>query len=561
MISSAGQRTGTAGASGGGGGGLDNGAVTTPRDKDKELHVSAMNSGGLQASGGSLASAGPGSGSGSGSASLSSLSKGKVLLVYTVWTLCVSISVLFIASTLRVSRSPNPGAARAYTSALGDAQMYVYGDDGRIHCACPHPIPQEDPGSERMRILVDSSMSALVDTARRLSESESISSARVKRRMGEPGSSSLQMSVRAAASGGDDRKHLGATDKYAYGLAFVIYTPDSHVVQATHLEDLVKTLVRHMQQLKTRAQIILCLDMAHVAKGSSHGSIGLDDALLGLMKLSSRYASLTMLRFNGLREIRAINRAMRLVEAPLTAILHSDAVLPSLYEVDWILQAHRLFLFDPLLGVLSGTTGSLWDYSSSRVGDERVFGSSSSFPLDPLSGDEPKRAGNHWMKGRTDGGSTEVSARIGGGNTQSSSSQEFRKIAYGHPDVDLPFMYVECAHMRPLWFVRTSVFSELNGFDVLLATSYEHNIYHDCMLCLEAWTNGYHVGVYESGVSHLYDESEHEQLTRASGGASTHGIAGAQVLNRTISRSHVLFDRPAVHKHVMQWNSENLVQN
>mmetsp|Transcript_10904 Transcript_10904/g.33429 ORF Transcript_10904/g.33429 Transcript_10904/m.33429 type:complete len:344 (-) Transcript_10904:95-1126(-) len=259
----------------------------------------------------------------------------------------------------------------------------------------------------------------------------------------------------------------------------------------------VENISRSLSESNKVDEVVICED------GSSDGSLREWAARL-------KGKSEVVIRSNNLHEMRSYNRAMRIFDSDIVVLLQDDDLIPQ--SDQWLEDASRLFKRYPNLGVLTGYIGQTWDYSSKK-GFE--FGEHRS----------------------THGGRRE-------GNTA--------KIAYVDPTLQIPFMFVECAWIAPL-FVRRSLLLEYGGLDLNIAKIGEPGVWQDCILSFDAWTHGYQVGVYNGF------------LERGVGG---HGSASSDakmklretVWKRALEYSFQKYNRRRMHDYVTQLNAQTLQQ-
>ncbi len=243
-------------------------------------------------------------------------------------------------------------------------------------------------------------------------------------------------------------------------------------------------------------EIIVCED------GSSDGSL-------------NRWASILrgprqfIIRSNNLHELRAYNRALRVSDGDYVLLLQDDDLLPPTDE--WIRNAFQIMEAYPDLGILGGYIGQLWNHDNGYKGFE--YGEQVS----------------------THGG-------VRSGNT--------KKIPYTDPHTGLPFMFVECAWIAPI-FIRRELIQKAGGLNLEIAKRGEPGVWQDCVYCLEAWVNGFSVGVFSA------------PFTRGVGG---HGSATSElklkmrerVYERAVALANRRYKRKLVHKNVVDRNDRLL---
>lgn len=215
-----------------------------------------------------------------------------------------------------------------------------------------------------------------------------------------------------------------------------------------------------------------------------------------------------IIRSNNLHELRSYNRAMRMAAGDFVVLLQDDDLLP--ISDEWIANAVKLFEALPDLGVLGGYIGQLWDHATG-LGFE--FGEQRS----------------------THGG-------LRSGNT--------KPLQYIEPTTGLPFMYVECAWIAPL-FVRRSLLRKAGGLELTIAKRGEPGVWQDCVFSYEAWVNGYTVGAFSA---------------RFERGAGGHGSATSplkvkqreRVYERAIAFANRKFARRRIHESIVALNNKTL---
>jgi glycosyltransferase involved in cell wall biosynthesis len=217
-----------------------------------------------------------------------------------------------------------------------------------------------------------------------------------------------------------------------------------------------------------------------------------------------------IIRSNNLHELRSYNRAMRLSAGDVVVLLQDDDLLP--YSDDWLKNAMRLFESKPQLGLLGGYIGQLWD---------------------PDSG-----------KGFEYGEQVSTHGGVRQGNTQ--------PIPYLDPVTGLPFMYVECVWIAPM-FARRSLLRKAGGLELKIAKRGEPGVWQDCVLSYETWVNGYAVGVFDAA------------FVRGVGGhgsaTSTRKIKQRELVwERAVAYTNRKYDRRRIHEFVVAHNSKTLTE-
>lgn len=242
-------------------------------------------------------------------------------------------------------------------------------------------------------------------------------------------------------------------------------------------------------------EVVICED------GSSDGSLS---AWAGALREPGHF----VVRSNNLHELRSYNRAMRLAAGSVVVLLQDDDLLPA--DDGWIERALALFDAYPDLGVLGGYVGQLWD---PRSGTGYEYGEQVS----------------------THGG-------VRQGNTE--------RIPYVQPTTGLPFMFVECAWIAPL-FVRRTLLRKAGGLELAIAKRGEPGVWQDCVFGYQAWVNGFSVAVFDA------------PFERGVGG---HGSAATsekveqrkRVWERAVAYTNQKFSRKRIHKLVEERNKKLL---
>lgn len=215
-----------------------------------------------------------------------------------------------------------------------------------------------------------------------------------------------------------------------------------------------------------------------------------------------------IVRSNNLHELRSYNRAMRLAAADIVLLLQDDDLLPP--DDAWIERALALFEQFPDLGVLGGYIGQLWD---STTGKGFEFGEQQS----------------------THGG-----VRMG----------DTTPIYYLDPSTGLPFMFVECAWIAPV-FVRRALLRKAGGLELAIAKQGEPGVWQDCVFGYEAWVNGFSVAVYsapfERGVGGHGSAASMEKLMQRK-----------RVYERAVAYTNQKYARRRIHKLVVERNRRML---
>ena len=217
-----------------------------------------------------------------------------------------------------------------------------------------------------------------------------------------------------------------------------------------------------------------------------------------------------LIRSNNLHELRSYNRAMRLSSGDVVVLLQDDDLLPA--DDSWLRNAMRLFEIYPDLGVLGGYIGQTWDPDTDK-GSE--FGEQIS----------------------THGG-------VRSGNT--------KRIPYVQPELDIPFMFVECVWIAPV-FARRSLLEKAGGLDLSIAKRGEPGVWQDCVFSYEGWINGYKVGVFNSpferGVGGHGSASSKEKLKMRE-----------RVWKRAVAYTNRRFARRRIHEFVEDLNNRTLMK-
>jgi glycosyltransferase involved in cell wall biosynthesis len=242
-------------------------------------------------------------------------------------------------------------------------------------------------------------------------------------------------------------------------------------------------------------EIVVCED------GSTDGSLSeWHDALPGPQHF--------IIRSNNLHELRSYNRAMRMSAGDVVCLLQDDDLLP--YSDEWLRNARRLFETKPDLGLLGGYIGQLWD---------------------PETG-----AGHEFGEQR----STHGGLRQG----------DTKPIQYVDPVTGVPFMYVECVWIAPV-FARRSLLRKAGGLELAIAKRGEPGVWQDCVFSYETWVNGFSVGVFDAS------------FERGVGG---HGSATSEekvkqrerVWERAVAYTNRKYYRRRIHDYVGSLNNETL---
>jgi len=244
-------------------------------------------------------------------------------------------------------------------------------------------------------------------------------------------------------------------------------------------------------------EIVVCED------GSSDGS-------LAAWRSALTRPNDFIIRSNNLHELRSYNRAMRMASGDVVVLLQDDDLPPP--DGQWLDTALALFRDKPDLGFLGGYIGQTWDPDTGKGAE---FGEQFS----------------------THGG-------VRKGNTQ--------PLAYTDPSTGVPFMYVECAWIAPV-FIRRDLLRKMGGLELAIAKRGEPGVWQDCVASYEAWVNGYTVGVYDA------------PFMRGVGG---HGSATSdaklklreRVWQRAVAYTNRKYARRRVHEFVVALNERTLVK-
>lgn len=244
-------------------------------------------------------------------------------------------------------------------------------------------------------------------------------------------------------------------------------------------------------------EIVVCED------GSSDGS------------LAAWRAALTrpndfIIRSNNLHELRSYNRAMRMASGDVVVLMQDDDLPPP--DGKWLETALALFRDKPDLGLLGGYIGQTWDPDTGKGAE---YGEQFS----------------------THGG-------VRKGNTQ--------RLAYTDPSTGVPFMYVECAWIAPV-FIRRDLLRKAGGLELAIAKRGEPGVWQDCVASYETWVNGYTVGIYDA------------PFARGVGG---HGSATSpaklklreRVWQRAVAYTNRKYPRRKVHDYVVALNERTLTK-
>lgn len=263
----------------------------------------------------------------------------------------------------------------------------------------------------------------------------------------------------------------------------------NHFANIHNISNGLKTADEHIQE------IIVCED------GSNDGSLEEWSSTL-------KNPGQLIIRSNNLHELRSYNRALRIADGEFILLLQDDDLIPE--DSKWVEDALQLFETYPDLGILGGYIGQLWNHSSKQ--------------------------------GYEFGEQISTHAGIRRGNT--------KPIAYIDPSTNIPFMFVECAWIAPV-FIRKSLVRKIGGLNLEIAKRGEPGVWQDCIYALEAWTNGFSVGVY------------HAPFKRGVGG---HGSAKTQekikmrerVYDRAIALANRRYKRNTIHNMVLKRNADTL---
>lgn len=215
-----------------------------------------------------------------------------------------------------------------------------------------------------------------------------------------------------------------------------------------------------------------------------------------------------VIRSNNLHELRSYNRAMRMSSGEFVVLLQDDDLLP--LSDEWVTNALRFFEALPELGVLGGYIGQMWDHAT---GQGFEYGEQVS----------------------THGG-------LRSGDT--------KPLPFIEPTTGLPFMYVECVWIAPV-FIKRSLLRKAGGLELTIARRGEPGVWQDCVLSYEAWVNGYSVGTYSA------------KFERGVGG---HGSATStmkvkqreRVYERAIAYTNRKFPRRRIHDSIIALNNNTL---
>lgn len=197
---------------------------------------------------------------------------------------------------------------------------------------------------------------------------------------------------------------------------------------------------------------------------------------------------------------------MRLSDGKFVLLLQDDDLLPSSDE--WIENAINLLNSYPDIAILGGYIGQLWD------------------PNDGAGYEYGEQVSTH-------GG-------VRRGNT--------KPIPYLDPNLNIPFMFAECAWNAPL-FVRRDFILTTGGLDLSIAKRGEPGVWQDCVWSYQAWSLGYSVAVF------------HAPFVRGVGG---HGSASTpqklrlrdKVWKRAVSLTNRKYNRRRTHQLVLQMNKK-----
>ena len=275
-------------------------------------------------------------------------------------------------------------------------------------------------------------------------------------------------------------------------------TPEiTAIVQSYNHKANIKNISNSLLTATKIEEIIICED------GSSDGSLEEWSSVL-------RDTRHFIIRSNNLHELRAYNRALRISSGEFLLLLQDDDLLPPTQE--WINDALKLFHTYPKLGILGGYIGQLWNH------DDKQY------------------------KGFEYGEQVSTHGGVRSGNT--------KKIPFYDPNSGIPFMFVECAWIAPI-FIRRELLEKVGGLNLEIAKRGEPGVWQDCVYCLEAWVNGFSVGVFSA------------PFTRGVGG---HGSATSdeklkmrqRVYERAVALANRRYKRSLVHKNVVTRNSRLL---
>lgn len=244
-------------------------------------------------------------------------------------------------------------------------------------------------------------------------------------------------------------------------------------------------------------EIVVCED------GSSDGS-------LGAWRTALTRPNDFIIRSNNLHELRSYNRAMRMASGDVVVLLQDDDLPPP--DGKWLDTALALFRDKPDLGLLGGYIGQTWDPDTGKGAE---YGEQFS----------------------THGG-------VRKGNTQ--------RLAYTDPSTGVPFMYVECAWIAPV-FIRRDLLRKAGGLELAIAKRGEPGVWQDCVASYETWVNGYTVGIFDA------------PFARGVGG---HGSATSpaklklreRVWQRAVAYTNRKYPRRKVHDHVVALNERTLTK-
>lgn len=244
-------------------------------------------------------------------------------------------------------------------------------------------------------------------------------------------------------------------------------------------------------------EIVVCED------GSSDGS-------LAAWRSALTRPNDFIIRSNNLHELRSYNRAMRMASGDVVVLLQDDDLPPP--DGKWLETALALFRDKPDLGLLGGYIGQTWDPDTGKGAE---YGEQFS----------------------THGG-------VRKGNTQ--------RLAYTDPSTGVPFMYVECAWIAPV-FIRRDLLRKAGGLELAIAKRGEPGVWQDCVASYETWVNGYTVGIFDA------------PFARGVGG---HGSATSpaklklreRVWQRAVAYTNRKYPRRKVHDYVVALNKRTLTK-
>jgi len=201
----------------------------------------------------------------------------------------------------------------------------------------------------------------------------------------------------------------------------------------------------------------------------------------------------TFIATNGEREIRSLNRAMRISKGRILVVIHAGDIIGN-PVADWFPEGLKLMRTRSNLGILSAHYGIIYDYKSHEAIPYR-FGS--------------VRSGTPIL----------FAAK------------------------NLPFMYTECAEGGIL-FLRRSLVDLVGGYDVSLERKTgPRSFFHNCIFSYDTWTNGYSAALYEaSAVNSNWNNTLDVEFSPLE----------AQFRKATLDFSYVRYNRKYIHDYIIK---------